>query len=80
MFSQLSLKDRVTTAFRWFGFGSLFLTVSLFGAVSASDEVIFKEWRAIFLATGLIGSLCIFFGLIILALNMHHLWRGGKYD
>lgn len=77
---HLSLKERLTMAFRWFGFGGLFLMVSLFGAVSASEPVLFEQWRAIFLATGLVGSLCIFFGLVILALNMHHLWKGGKYD
>jgi hypothetical protein len=80
MIQTMSLKERFTSAFRWFGFGILFLGVALFGAVSASDEVVYQNWRAIFLATGLVGSLCIFSGLVILALNMHHLWKGGKYD
>ena len=75
-----SLKERLATSFRWFGFGALFLMVTLFGSVSASEPTVFREWRVIFLATGLVGSLCILFGLIILALNMHHLWRGGEYD
>ena len=80
MMQTIGLKERITSAFRWFGFGALFLAVTLFGAVSASDETVYQNWRTIFLATGLVGSLCIFFGLVILALNIHHLWRGGKYD
>ena len=77
MISRLSLKERVTSAFRWFGLGSLFLAVTLFGAVSANGATAVPAWQALFLVTGLLGSLCIFFGLVILALNMHHLWRGG---
>ncbi|MEK7460609.1 MAG: hypothetical protein AAB647_00130 [Patescibacteria group bacterium] len=78
IFTPVRLKERVTAAFRWFGLGSLLLAVTLLGSVSANGETAQPTWQSLFLVTGLIGSLCIFFGLLILAFNMHHLWRGGE--
>ena len=78
IFRSGQLKNRISGAFRWFGLGSLLLAVTLFGAVSANGETASSGWQVIFLGTGFMGTLCIFFGLVILALNMHHLTRGGQ--